>query len=91
VQGSWDDPIILPDPQSRIQRSGAAQPILDAVRDRNLRDPVRSVIERLTGAAPAQPTTAPPAAASPALAGASAPAEGAPAAETAPDAPQKPR
>jgi hypothetical protein len=49
------------------------------------------VIERLTGAAPAQPTTAPPAAASPALAGASAPAEGAPAAETAPDAPQKPR
>src|SRR5262249_39232353 len=23
VQGSWDDPIILPDPQSRIQRSGA--------------------------------------------------------------------
>ena len=24
VQGPWDDPIILPDPQSRIQRSGAA-------------------------------------------------------------------
>ena len=71
VQGSWDDPIILPDPQSRIQRSGAAQPILDAVRSR--RDPVRSAIERLTGAAPAEPS---PAAAAPALAGSSAPAEG---------------
>jgi AsmA protein len=72
VQGSWDDPIILPDPQSRIQRSGAAQPILDAVR--GLRDPVRSAIERLTGAAPAETP-----AAAPALAGGSAPADGAPA------------
>jgi AsmA protein len=70
VQGSWDDPIILPDPQSRIQRSGAAQPILDAVR--GLRDPVRSAIERLTGAAPAETA---PAAAAPALAGSSAPAD----------------
>jgi AsmA protein len=66
VQGSWDDPVILPDPQSRLLHSGAAQPILDAVRNRTLRDPVRSAIERLTG-------TAPPAAA-PALAGSSAPA-----------------
>jgi AsmA protein len=72
VQGSWDDPIILPDPQSRIQRSGAAQPILDAVRSRSLRDPVRSAIERLTGAAPAE---TPPTAAAPALAGSSAPAD----------------
>ncbi len=70
VQGSWDDPIILPDPQSRIQRSGAAQPILDAVR--GLRDPVRSAIERLTGAAPAETA---PAGAAPALAGSSAPAD----------------
>jgi AsmA protein len=74
VQGSWDDPIILPDPQSRLLHSGAAQPILDAVRNRSLRDPVRSVIERLTGAAPT-----PPAAGAPALAGSSAPAEAAPA------------
>jgi AsmA protein len=74
VQGPWDDPIILPDPQSRIQRSGAAQPILDAVRGRSLRDPVRSAIERLTGAAPAE---TPPAA--PALAGSSAPADERPA------------
>jgi AsmA protein len=71
VQGSWDDPIILPDPQSRIQRSGAAQPILDAVRNRSTRDQVRSAIERLTGAVPSQPAeTAPPDA--PALAGSSA-------------------
>jgi hypothetical protein len=60
----------LPDPQSRILHSGAAQPILDAVRNRSLRDPVRSVIERLTGAPPP---------AAPALAGSSAPAEAAPA------------
>ena len=66
----------LPDPQSRIQRSGAAQPILDAIRNRSLRDPVRSAIERLTGAAPAE---TPPAAAAPALAGSSAPADERPA------------
>src|SRR5262249_1076545 len=61
VQGPWDDPIILPDPESRIQRSGAAQPILDAVRNRSPRDPIRSAIERLTGTAPAEPAQAPPA------------------------------
>ena len=53
VQGSWDDPIMLPDPEALIQRSGAAAPLLDAVRDRRARDAVRSAIERLTGAAPA--------------------------------------
>jgi AsmA protein len=68
VQGPWDDPIILPDPQSRIQRSGAAQPILDAARNRSARDPVRSAIERLTGAVPAEP---PAAATAPELAGSS--------------------
>jgi AsmA protein len=71
VQGPWDDPIILPDPQSRIQRSGAAQPILDAVRNRSARDPVRSAIERLTGAVPAQPAEPPAAATAPELAGSS--------------------
>ena len=84
VQGPWDDPIILPDPQSRIQRSGAAAPILDAVRNRSSRDSVRSAIERLTGAAPARPTAATPAATAPALAGASAPDENAGAAQTTP-------
>ena len=83
VQGPWDDPIMLPDPLSRIQRSGAAAPLLDAIRDRGARDAVRSAIERLTGAPPAKP--APPTEAAPALAGASAPAESAPpAAETVP-------
>jgi AsmA protein len=51
VRGPWDDAIILPDPQSLIRRSGAAQPLLDAVRDRKARDAVRSAIERLTGGA----------------------------------------
>jgi AsmA protein len=52
VQGPWDDPIILPDAQSRIERSGAAAPILDAVRNRGAREAIRSAIERLTGAGP---------------------------------------
>ena len=47
VQGPWDDPILLPDAQSLIRRSGAAAPLLDAVRDRKTRDAVRSVIDRL--------------------------------------------
>jgi AsmA protein len=76
VQGPWDDPIILPDPQSRIQRSGAAQPLLDALRNRNLRDPVRSAIERLTDAAPGETAAT---TAAPALAGSSAPAHEGPA------------
>jgi len=97
VQGPWDDPIILPDPESRIQRSGAAQPILDAVRNRSPRDPIRSAIERLTGTAPAEPAQAPPAATAPALTGSSAPVEGAPAgkvpgpAKAEPNAPQNPQ
>ena len=83
IQGPWDDPIILPDPQSRIQRSGAAAPFLDAVRKAGARDAVRSAIERLTGAAPAPPS--PPAETAPALAGTSAPAE------PTPDTPQDTR
>jgi len=49
VQGSWDDPIMLPDAEALIRRSGAAAPLLDAVRDRRARDAARSVLERLTG------------------------------------------
>ncbi|HYC18319.1 MAG TPA: AsmA family protein [Pseudolabrys sp.] len=52
VQGSWDDPIMLPDPEALIRRSGAAAPLLNAVRDRRDRESVRSAIERLTGRAP---------------------------------------
>jgi AsmA protein len=56
VQGSWDDPIMLPDPESLIRRSGAAAPLLNAVRDRSTRESVRSAIERLTGGAAASGT-----------------------------------
>ena len=48
VQGRWEDPIMLPDAQSLIQHSGAAAPLLDAVRERRARDAVRSAIETLT-------------------------------------------
>jgi AsmA protein len=47
VQGPWDDPILLPDAQSLIRRSGAAAPLLEAVRDRKTRDTIRAVIDQL--------------------------------------------
>ena len=59
VQGNWDEPIILPDPQILIRRSGAAAPLLDAVRDRKAREAVRSAIDRLTGSTTAAPASAP--------------------------------
>jgi len=59
VQGQWDDPIMLPDPQSLIRRSGAAAPLLDAIKARNAGSAVRAVIDKLL-AAPAA-STAPPA------------------------------
>ena len=57
VQGSWDDPIMLPDPEALIRRSGAAAPLLNAVKERSARDAVRSAIERLTGSQPAAEAT----------------------------------
>ena len=66
VQGRWDDPIMLPDAQSLIRRSGAAAPLLDAVRDRKTRDAVRNMIDRLNrDEAPAAAPVAAPAAAKP--------------------------
>ncbi len=60
VQGSWDDPIMLPDAEALIRRSGAAAPLLNAVRDRErARDAVRSVIERLTGSSAAVGSASP--------------------------------
>lgn len=53
VQGRWDDPIMMPDPQSLIRRSGAAAPLLNAIKDRATSDAVRSAIERFTGGSPA--------------------------------------
>ncbi len=66
VQGPWDDPLIFPDPDSLIRRSPATAPLLDAVKDRKTRDAVRSMIDRFTGgsgAKPAAPDEAAPAAA----------------------------
>jgi AsmA protein len=61
VQGPWDDPILLPDTQSLLARSPVASPLLNAVRNRNTRDTVRSAIERLTGGAVSPPTGTAPA------------------------------
>ena len=65
VQGPWDDPIMLPDAQSLIRRSGAAAPLLNAAKSYNASDAVRSVIDQLLAnpAAPATTPTAAPAAA----------------------------
>ncbi len=41
VQGPWDDPLMLPDAQILIQRSGAAAPLLEALRGRNQLDSAR--------------------------------------------------
>jgi len=63
VQGRWEDPVMLPDAQMLIRRSGAAAPLLDAVRERRGRDAVRSAIESLTRIPPAAPAAAAPPAA----------------------------
>jgi len=60
VQGPWDDPIMLPDTQSLMLRSPVASPLLNAVKNRNSRDSVRSAIERLTGGAVSPPAGAAP-------------------------------
>lgn len=50
VQGPWDDPIMLPDPEILIRRSGAAAPLLDSVQsNQRAREAVKAAIERLTG------------------------------------------
>jgi AsmA protein len=50
VRGSWDDPVMRPNAEALLRRSGAAAPLLNAVQDRkHLGDTVRSVIKQLTG------------------------------------------
>ncbi len=49
VQGPWDDPLMLPDAQTLIQRSRATAPLLDARQDKKTNAAVRSAIERLMG------------------------------------------
>jgi AsmA protein len=60
VQGPWDDPIMLPDARSLIERSGAAQPLLDALRKSTAREAIRSAIERLGVGKPPVPATQAP-------------------------------
>lgn len=56
VQGSWDDPVVLPDAQILIRRSGAAAPLLNAVRNRRGRDATRSAADQPAAAVePAKP------------------------------------
>jgi AsmA protein len=77
VQGPWENPDMLPDAQSLIRRSGAAAPLLDAIKDRGVGTAVHSVIDQILAtpaAAPAPPATPAPAPARPALPAASTPA-----------------
>ncbi|MBX6425350.1 MAG: AsmA family protein [Variibacter sp.] len=65
VRGRWDDPIMLPDAQSLIRRSGAAAPLLEAVRGGRARDAVRSAIEQLTTRGSESPLAVAPASPNP--------------------------
>ncbi len=56
VQGPWDNAYVMPDAQSLIRRSGAAQPLLEAVRSRGGDAAVRSVIEQMAKPSPLVPT-----------------------------------
>jgi AsmA protein len=62
IQGSWEDPLILPDSDALIRLSPATAPLLNAVR---ARDAVRSAIDRFKGAPKPAGTEAAPAAAPP--------------------------
>lgn len=53
VMGSWDDPLFWPDIQLLIRRSGAAAPLLDAVRGRLLRDQAPALAGESAPPAPA--------------------------------------
>jgi AsmA protein len=51
VQGRWDDPLVWPDVQLLIRRSGAAAPLLEAVRKRLQREQGRQTVPTPTAAA----------------------------------------
>jgi AsmA protein len=65
VQGPWDDPLMLLDTQALLRRAPAAAPLLDALKDKQARDKVRSAIDRLVGNPPAPATATAPAADNP--------------------------
>jgi AsmA protein len=64
VGGTWDDPLLWPDIQLLIRRSGAAAPLLDAVRNRRMRDQTPTLAGEAAPAPVAEPLTPPPAATS---------------------------
>jgi AsmA protein len=69
VGGSWDEPRILPDASILIRRSGAAAPLLDAVKQHSAGEAMRKVIDQIFATTPggaAPPATAPAAATTPA-------------------------
>ena len=49
ITGNWESPYLLPDPDALIRHSGAAAPLLDAVRSRAAREAMRNAIEIITG------------------------------------------
>jgi AsmA protein len=59
VDGSWDDPKILPDASILIRRSGAAAPLLDAVKQRSAGEAVRKVIDQIFVTQPPAPAASP--------------------------------
>ena len=61
VQGSWDNPAMLPDAQSLIRRSGAAAPLLESIKDRSASSAVHSVLDRILSAPAVSSAPAPPA------------------------------
>lgn len=62
LNGLWHAPLLLPDPQSLIQRSGAAQSLVDVAREKTPREAVRSAIDAMAGAGNAPGTAPAPAA-----------------------------
>jgi len=69
VGGSWDEPRILPDASILLRRSGAAAPLIDAVKQHSAGEAVRKVIDQIFATTPggaAPPPTAPAAATAPA-------------------------
>ncbi len=60
VQGQWEDPVILPDTQSLLQRSPLANSLRD-LRSRGTKDTVRDALERLIPGALAPTGATPPA------------------------------
>ncbi len=53
--GTWDDPLFWPDIQLLIRRSGAAAPLLDAVRNRLNREQAPTLAGEASQAAVAAP------------------------------------